>query len=66
MLPTIYGFGTGLPVMLFAILIALGTQAVARAFNMLTRIELWARRITGGIFIIVGVYYCLMYLFNVL
>lgn len=61
-LPSFYGLGTGLPVMLFAMLIALSTQAVGKAFNILTRIELWARRITGGIFIIVGIYYGLMYI----
>ncbi|MEW5802824.1 MAG: aromatic aminobenezylarsenical efflux permease ArsG family transporter [bacterium] len=66
MLPSLYGLGTGLPVMAFAILIALGTRAVGRAFNMLTRIEWWARRITGVIFIAVGIYYSLIYIFGVL
>lgn len=66
MLPSLYGLGTGLPVMVFAILIALGTQAVGKAFNMLTRIEWWARRITGVIFVAVGIYYSLVYIFGVL
>jgi len=66
MLPSLYGLGTGLPVMVFAILIALSTQAVGKAFNMLTRIERWARRITGIIFIAVGIYYSLVYIFGVL
>lgn len=66
MLPSLYGLGTGLPVITFAILIALSTQAVGKAFNMLTRIELWARRITGIIFIVVGIYYSLVYIFGVL
>ena len=65
-LPSLYGLGTGIPVMLFAILIALGTRAVGKAFNMLTKIEWWARRITGIIFIAVGIYYSLVYLFGVL
>lgn len=66
MLPSLYGIGTGLPVIVFAFLIALGTQAVGKAFNMLTRIEWWARRITGVIFIAVGIYYSLVYVFGVL
>lgn len=66
MLPSLYGIGTGLPVILFAILIALGARAVGKAFNKLTQIEWWVRRITGGIFIAVGIYYSLTYIFGVL
>ncbi len=66
MFPALYGLGTGLPAFLFAVLIAFGTQSVAKAFNRLTQIELWARRATGGIFILIGIYYCLVYVFDVL
>jgi cytochrome c biogenesis protein CcdA len=65
-LPALYGLGTGLPVFLFAVLIAFGAQSVAKAFNKLTQIELWVRRATGGVFILIGIYYCLVYIFNVL
>lgn len=65
MLPALYGLGTGLPVLLFAVLIAFGAQSVGKAFNKLTQLELWIRRVTGGIFILVGIYYCLMYIFNI-
>ncbi len=64
-LPAVYGLGTGLPVMVFAVLIALGTGSVAAAYNRLVAVEKWARRITGLIFIGVGVYYCLAYIFRV-
>ncbi len=62
--PAIYGIGTGLPVVVFAVLIAMGTQWVGRAFNRLTVFDKWARRITGIIFIAVGVHYVLSYWFN--
>lgn len=62
--PLLYGLGTGLPVILFAFVIAFSTQTVGRLFNRLTQIELWARRITGVIFILVGIYYSLIYIFN--
>jgi len=65
-LPALYGLGTGLPVFLFAVLIAFGAQSVAKAFNKLTQIELWVRRATGGVFILIGIYYCLVYIFDVL
>ncbi len=40
-------------------------KSLGKAFNKLTQIELWIRRITGGIFILIGIYYCLAYIFNV-
>ena len=64
-LPALYGLGTGLPVFLFAVLMAFGAQSVAKAFNRLTQLEWWVRRITGGIFILIGIYYCLVYIFNI-
>jgi cytochrome c-type biogenesis protein len=64
-LPAVYGLGTGLPVLVFAILIALGVQTLAKAFNKLTQIEWWMSRITGVVFIVVGVYFCLAYVFHV-
>jgi cytochrome c biogenesis protein CcdA len=64
-LPALYGIGTGLPVLVFAILIALGAQSVSRAFNRLSQVEKWARPVTGGVFIAVGVYFSLTYIFEV-
>jgi cytochrome c biogenesis protein CcdA len=65
-LPSIYGAGTGLPVLGFAVLIAAGTQSIGKWFQKLTQVDLWARRATGAIFIIIGVYYSLAYIFGVL
>ena len=65
LMPTIYGIGTALPVFAFAILVALGARSIGKAFNKLTQIELWARHITGVIFIVVGIYYLLVYIFHV-
>ena len=64
-MPAFYGLGTGLPVFLFALLIAFGTQQVGKMFNKLTVIERWVRRVTGGVFIGVGVYYSLAYIFQI-
>ncbi len=65
LLPLLFGIGTALPVFIFAILIAVGTQAVGRAFERITQFDWWARRITGTIFIIVGVYFSLAFIFRV-
>ena len=59
MLPGVYGIATGLPVLLFAVLIALGANKVGQAFNRIQMFERWARRITGAPFIVIGGYYCL-------
>ena len=61
-LPFIYGIGTGLPVMFFAIAIAQGATSLSRWFNQLTKLELYMRKITGIVFILVGIYYISIYL----
>lgn len=64
LLPLLYGIGTGLPVLLFAVLIAFGVQKVGAAFDRIKQFELWARYATGCVFICIGVYYCLKFIFN--
>jgi cytochrome c biogenesis protein CcdA len=66
MLPSLYGVGTALPVIIFASLIAAGAGAVGRLFDAIRRFELWARTITGVIFIAVGIYYSLVYIFEII
>ena len=48
-----------------AVLAAYAAQAMGKAFDRLRQFERWARTITGTIFILVGVYYCLTYIFGV-
>lgn len=62
--PTMYGLATGLPVLVFAFLIAQGAQRVGTAYNRLVAFEKWARRGTGVLFIVVGIYYCFCYILN--
>ncbi len=66
LLPMVYGAGTALPVLAFAVLIAFGARSIGRAYDRITQFEVWARRATGGIFISVGVYFSLVYIFRVL
>lgn len=58
-LPLVYGIGTALPVLLFAVLLAVSTQAVGRAFGALSKVEWWARMATGWTIIGVGVWLAL-------
>lgn len=66
LLPSIYGVGTALPTLVFAVLVALGARTVGKAFKALTKVEWWARRITGAVFLCIGIYYSLTFVFNVL
>ena len=66
LLPTLYGVGTALPVVIFAFVVALGAHSLGRVFDQVTRIERWARRITGVVFVGVGIYLSLVYIFKVL
>ncbi len=63
--PSIYGIGTGLPVILFAFVVALSIGSVGKFYNKITIFEKWMRKITGIIFILVGIYYTLTYVLGV-
>ena len=64
LVPLFYGIGTALPVFGFSLIIAFSSKSLGIAFNRLTAFEKWARNITGVIFILVGVYYSLRYIFG--
>ncbi len=65
-LPLIYGIGTALPVLLFAFLVAAGTGYINNLYYRITRLEFYTKKVTGVIFILVGIYYALAYIFEVI
>ncbi|MBU3916660.1 sulfite exporter TauE/SafE family protein [bacterium] len=65
-LPILYGVGTALPVLLFSLLISCSSRFAGNIFNKLTAVELWLRRITGLLFFIIGIYFCMKYLFRII
>ena len=65
LLPAVYGIGTGLPVVAFAVLLVLGAQGIGRAFNALTKIERAVRPVTGAVFVAAGVYLTVTHIFGV-
>lgn len=65
LLPAIYGLGTGLPVAVLAALLALGTGGIGRAFNALSRFERIATKVTGGVFVLAGIYLVLTHLLGI-
>lgn len=60
-LPALYGVGTGLPVVVFAVLVSAGLAWAGTAFRRLQAVERWARRATALVVIAVGLYYTWSY-----
>ena len=65
LLPLVYGIGTGLPVVIFAIIIAFSINSIGKAYNSLVKFEFWMRKVTGVLFIIAGIYYTITHIFGV-
>lgn len=63
LLPSLYGIGTALPVLVFAAILAFAANRISQAFGLLTRAEKFARRITAAVFLGIGVWYTLAYTF---
>lgn len=64
-LPFSYGAGTAAPVIGIALIIAYSTRLAGIFFNKLSIVERWLRGITGSLFVLVGIYFCLKYIFKV-
>jgi cytochrome c-type biogenesis protein len=64
-LPVLYGAGTALPVLVFAFLLAFTAASVGKAFDKLTAVERWVRRLAGGLFVLAGVYYCMTHIYGI-
>jgi threonine/homoserine/homoserine lactone efflux protein len=64
-LPPVFALGTGLPVVIFAFLIAFSMQKVSQAFQVVQKVEKVVRYLVATVFVGVGVYY-LQYLINFL
>ena len=55
-LPPIYAVATGLPVIVFAWIIAFAIGSVGTLYNRIRSFELWFRRASAVLFVITGVY----------
>jgi len=60
-LPLIFAIATGLPVILFAWLLAYAVGNVSKMYNRIKTFELWFRRIIAVLFIGVGIYYIVLF-----
>jgi len=63
-LPFVFAVATGLPVIIVAYLLAFSISSVGGFYNKVKIFEKWFRRVIAVVFIIVGFYYCRIYLIN--
>ena len=56
-LPVIFAIATGIPVIIFAWVLAYTVSGIGGLYNKIKIFELWFRRVIAVVFIIVGIYY---------
>jgi cytochrome c biogenesis protein CcdA len=56
LLPTLFGAGAAGPLLLFAVLLSLGANRVAKIYKKVEYMERYGRWFTGGLFITIGIY----------
>jgi cytochrome c biogenesis protein CcdA len=64
LLPIAYGLGTGLPVIVPAILFVFGIGALGAFLQRMESFQRWALRATGLLFIAIGIYFVLRFIFG--
>ncbi|MBN1912393.1 MAG: sulfite exporter TauE/SafE family protein [Pirellulales bacterium] len=64
-LSLLYGLATGLPVLLVAFILAYSAERIGTTYNVLSKIEWGARMFTGWLFIGLGIFFCVYYVFEV-
>lgn len=62
-LPVVFAFATGIPVIIFAWLLAYTVSGVGKLYNSLKIFEIWFRRVISVIFIGIGIYYVIIIYF---
>lgn len=56
-LPVIFALATGIPVIIFAWLLAYTVSGIGNVYNKVKTFEIWFRRVIAVLFILVGIYY---------
>lgn len=62
-LPVVFAIATGIPVIIFAWLLAFTVSGVGKLYHRLKTFEIWFRRIIAVVFIGIGIYYVIIIYF---
>lgn len=60
LLPVFFAIATGIPVIIFAWLLAYTVSGVGKLYNSIRTFETWFRRIVAVLFLSIGCYYCIV------
>ena len=63
LLPILFAVATALPVLIVAWILAFSVQHIGSFYGKMQTVQKWLIRIVGGLFTIIGVYYCVMMYF---
>lgn len=64
LLPVVFAIATGIPVIIFAWVLAYSVGEVGKLYNRIKTFELWFRRVVSILFIAVGTYYSILVWIN--
>ena len=62
-LPVVFAIATGIPVIIFAWILAFSVGSVGGVYNKMKNFEIWFRRLIAVLFIAVGIYYIIRVFF---
>lgn len=60
LLPVLFAVATALPVLTVAWILAFSVQHIGGFYGKMQTVQKWLNRIVGGVFTIIGIYYCVM------
>lgn len=60
LLPVLFAVATALPVLIVAWILAFSVQHIGSFYGKMQTVQKWLNWIVGGIFILVGIYYCII------
>ena len=64
-IPSLFGIGTAAPVAVFAVMIAFGARSIGKTYEKISLFAKWAKRVTGVVFVLAGLYYIVTYWFGI-
>ena len=59
-LPIVFALATGIPVIIFAWILAFSVGSIGGVYNKIKNFEIWFRRLIAVLFIVVGIYYSII------
>lgn len=60
LLPALFAVATALPVLMVAWILAFSVQHISSFYGKILTVQKWLNRIVGGLFVIIGIYYCIL------